>query len=155
MARLDVPLLGRRLLATGDVVLRAEIQLSLRDRNNQFSIHTFLVDSGAEMSTMPACVAHRLDIPIPASPSPNLRHSSSGLEVRAGVIRAQVVGLGTGEYVFPCYFLGDLMTSVGQLPPDLARNFLGLTGVIDKIKITFDGTPTLGCPFGSVSVDAP
>ena len=41
------------------------------------------------------------------------------------------------EYVFPYYFLGELNTSV--VP---SRKLLALTGVINQIRLSFDGTPT-------------
>ena len=44
--------------------------------------------------------------------------------------------MGATEYVFPCYFLGDLNTS---LVP--SRKLLALTGVINQIRLSFDGTP--------------
>jgi hypothetical protein len=52
------------------------------------------------------------------------------------------------EYVFPCYFLGDPNTSVVT-----ARKLLGLTGVINQIRLTFDGTISLVAPSGVLVVE--
>ena len=41
------------------------------------------------------------------------------------------------EYVFPCYLLGDLKSG-----PARPRSLLGLTWVINQIRLIFDGTPT-------------
>ena len=38
-------------------------------------------------------------------------------------------------------------------PPKLPRSLLGLTGVVDKIRFTFDGTPSAGFPHGLLAVE--
>jgi len=53
------------------------------------------------------------------------------------------------EYVFPCYFLGD-----PDVPsPARAKSLLGLSGVIDQIRLTFDGVSSLGTPYGILIVE--
>jgi hypothetical protein len=50
---------------------------------------------------------------------------------------------------FPCYFLGD-----PNNPPPLAPiHLLGLTGVINQIRLYFDGTPATGMPYGRLIVE--
>ena len=71
-----------------------------------------------------------------------------GKEVRAGLLRARIVGLDPTEYTFPCYFLGDPNVS----SPD-PRFLLGLTGVINQVRLTFDGTYTLAAPDGRLIVE--
>ncbi|MFI5454885.1 MAG: hypothetical protein ACHRXM_05480 [Isosphaerales bacterium] len=51
MSRLEVPLQYRKLRATGDVLLRSELDLLLKDNARQWKADTFLVDSGTEMTT--------------------------------------------------------------------------------------------------------
>jgi hypothetical protein len=79
MSRLEVPLAFRRLRATGDLVVHAELVLAI---------------------------------------------------------------------IFPCYFLGD---------PDATavrdRNLLGRTGVINRIRLIFDGTPSLIAQGGVLVVE--
>ena len=53
------------------------------------------------------------------------------------------------EYVFPCDFFGDPDVP----PPATARNLLGLSGVIDQIHLTFDGTYSLAAPYGLLVVE--
>jgi hypothetical protein len=53
------------------------------------------------------------------------------------------------EYAFPCYFLDDPDTA----PPATAKNLLGLTGVINQIRLTFDGESAPGAPFGILIVE--
>lgn len=154
MPRISLPLLERVLQATGDVLLRAEVGLLLRDSLSVWKAQIFRIDSGTEMTTMPAALARQLDLPMPARPVRGVTHAPTGLEVRAGVLRAQVIGTDQTEYVFPCYFVGDPDTPPGPgQPPTLAMNLLGLTGVVDKLRILFDGTPTPAAPYGSVVVE--
>jgi hypothetical protein len=110
---------------------------------------TFLVDSGTEMTTMSAAEARKLDLPIPRRPVLNLKHTQTGLEVRAGLLRARIVGLDATEFVFPCYFLGDPSLP----PPPQVRNLLGLSGVIDQIRLVFDGTPGPNAAHGRLIVE--
>jgi hypothetical protein len=51
------------------------------------------------------------------------------------------------SYLFPCYFLGDPDTSIA------AQNLLGLSGVIDQIRLTFDGTNSVTAPYGVLVVE--
>jgi len=77
--------------------------------------------------------ARKLDLPIPKHPVPGL--FLYGQEVRSGLLRARVVGMHPTEFVFPCYFLGD----PNLTPHTQALNLLGLTGVINQIRLIFDG----------------
>ena len=53
------------------------------------------------------------------------------------------------EFVFPCYFIGD----PNNLPPAPPRNLLGLTGVINQIRLTFEGTTSALAPWGILVVE--
>jgi hypothetical protein len=147
MSRLELPLQGRTLRTTGDFLLRAELVLSLKTSRGNWHDALFLVDSGTEMTTMEASEARRHDLPIPRKPVPGL--NLHGQEVRAGLLRVRILGLDATEYDFPCYFLGD-----PNVPRPLqARNLLGLTGVINQVRLCFDGTRSLGAPHGSLIVE--
>lgn len=149
MSRLEVHLISKTLRATGDILVRAELALLLRDKNNILKPATFRQDSGAEITTMPAAIAKQLDLPMPKASIPGLQHAPTGLEVRSGFIRAQIVGMDGTEHVFPCFFVGnpDALPSLPHMLP-ATRNLLGLTGVIDKIRISLDGTPLPIAPYG-------
>jgi hypothetical protein len=54
MSRLEVPLQRRTLHATGDTVLWADLVLSLRTNRGAWEEIPFRVDSGTDMTTMPA-----------------------------------------------------------------------------------------------------
>ena len=85
MSRLEVPLQHRTLRATGDTVLWADLVLSLKTNRGAWEELSFRVDSGTEMTTMPAFEAKTLDLPIPRQPVPGL--ILNGQEVRSGLLR--------------------------------------------------------------------
>ena len=147
MSRLEVPLVERKLQSTGDMLLRAELALEIKTNGGLWDGMDFLVDSGTEMTTMRASEARDRDLPIPRKPVPGL--TFKGEEVRAGVLRARVVGMDPIEYVFPCYFLGDPNPS--QSVP--GRNLLGLTGVVNQLRLSFDGRPYPGARWGILVVE--
>jgi hypothetical protein len=147
MSRLEVPLRFRTLRTTGDTVLRAEVVLSLTTNRGTWEEVPFRVDTGTEMTTMPAFDAVKLDVPIPQHPVAGL--VLYGQEVRSGLLRARIVGMDPTEFVFPCYFLGD-----PKLPPTAqSHNLLGLTGVIDQVRLSFDGSTSVAAPWGVLVVE--
>jgi hypothetical protein len=101
------------------------------------------------MTSMPASEAKLIDLPIPRNAVRGLTFGAANQEVRAGLLRARVIGMDATEYVFPCYFLGD---PDGPLPKR-ARNLLGLSGVIDQIRLTFDGIASDVAPHGVLVVE--
>ncbi len=152
-SRLEIPLLGKTVRATGDILLRAEVDLLIHTNARTWEQVVFRVDSGTEMTTMPAAQARLLDLPLPVNPVPTLLHAQTGLEIRAGVIRVQVVGMAGTEYVFPCYFLGDPNKQASRAAT-VPRNLLGLTGVVDKVRLSFDGKATAAAaPYGNLVVE--
>ena len=146
MSRLELPLERRILQSTGDVVLRAELELELKTNEGTWVTVPFRVDSGTEMTTMPAERAKKRDLPIPKRAVCGL--TFRGQEARAGLLRARIVGMDPTEYTFPCYFLGD-----PNVPPADPKYLLGLTGVVDQVRLMFDGTPALGAPRGVLVVE--
>jgi hypothetical protein len=122
------------------------LELELKTYANAWEPAPFLFDSGTEMTTMPAADARMMDLPMPRQTVRGLLFR--GQEVRAGLLRARIVGLDPIEYFFPCYFLGD-----PDIPPTEPRNLLGLTGVINQVSLTFDGTYTLAAPDGRLIVE--
>jgi hypothetical protein len=147
MSRLEVPLIPKVLQTTGDVLLHAELALEIKTNQGAWKRLTFLVDSGTEMTTMEAAEARMRDLPIPRKPVPGL--TFKGQEVRSGLLRARVVGMDPTEYVFPCYFLGDPDLS----QPVQARNLLGLSGVVNQLRLCFDGRPSTGAQWGILVVE--
>jgi hypothetical protein len=134
------------LRTTGDVVVHAELVLAIKTDRGSWELLPFLVDPGTEMTTMSAWEAKNRNLPEPRRPVSGL--TFPGLEVRSGLLRAQIPGMDATEYVFPCYFLGDPNTSA--VP---SRKLLGLTGVINQIRLSFDGTVSLVAPSGVLVVE--
>jgi hypothetical protein len=154
MSRLETPLFSRTLWATGDVLLRAELELSLKSLKGTWQPLVFRVDSGAEITTMSAWVARSLDIPMPQRPAPGVRHRQTGLEIRSGLLRAQIVGMDATEYVFPFFFLGDPGTPLhAYTPMTVPHSLLGVSGVVDKIRISLEGKPASAAPYGNLVVE--
>ena len=84
-------------------------------------------------------------MPIPKKPVTRL--VLYGQEVRVGLLRVRR-GMDPTEFVFPRYFLGDPGT---RSEPE--RNLLGLTGVINQIRLIFDGAPVRRSPWGVLVVE--
>jgi len=154
MSRVEVPLRSRKLWATGDVLLRAELGLLLLDNAGQWRAATFLVDSGSEMTTMPAWLAKQRDLPMPWIAATGAIHKQTGLEIRAGLLRARIVGLNGTDFTFPCFFPGDPdVPPSGSQATTFPRKLLGLSGVVDKVRILFDGTPTPSALYGNLILE--
>jgi hypothetical protein len=156
MSRLIVPLLDKKLWSTGDILLRAELDLLLKDSaGNWQPSETFRVDSATDMTTMPAYRARQLGLPMPVNAAVGVTHAQSGLDVRSGYLRVQVAGMDQTEYAFPCFFLGDPSTvpNPKTAPALMAKNLLGLSGVVNQIRISFDGDPTPGALYGYMIVE--
>jgi hypothetical protein len=154
MSRLERPLLAKTIALTGDIALRAELTLRIKTNSQTWEPVIFLVDPGTEMTTLPAARAKQLGIPLPQKPVPRLGITGKSAEVRAGLIRARVDGMDPTEYVFPCYFVGDPDAPFDpNKPPRFPRSLLGLSGVVDKIRILFDGTPTATAAHGLMVIE--
>ena len=89
MSRLEVPLTSG---GCGPPATLSCMRNSLgdQDRPRQLGTVPFLVDPGTEMTTMPAREAKKQDLPIPKRPVSGLNFQ--GLEVRSGLLRAQIPG---------------------------------------------------------------
>jgi hypothetical protein len=60
-----MPLIHEVLWPTGDLLLRAEVDLHLRDSAANWQQETFRVDNGSDISAMPAWRAKGLGLPMP------------------------------------------------------------------------------------------
>ena len=129
MSRLQAPLRYQILWSTGDLILRAYLDLLIKDGQGNWHPTTFRVDSASDMTTLPAYHAKMMGLPLPQLPSP-ITHEQTGLEVRSGYMRCRVVGMDPTEYAFPCFFLGDPDTSPDpNIPPArLPHYLLGFPG---------------------------
>jgi hypothetical protein len=95
-----------------------------------------------------------MDLPMPRKAATRAIDKQTGLEIRSGLLRARIVGLDGVDFNFPCFFLGDpdASSSVSQAATT-PRTLLGLTGVVDKVRILFDGTPTPAALYGNLVLE--
>ena len=143
MSRLEVPLQHRTLRTTGDTVLWADLVLSLKTDSGAWEEISFRVDPGTEMTTMLAFEARKLALPIPKKPVSRPGAARPRGACRCS-LRAPIVGMDLIEFIFPLLLCRrPRRSSRGQ-----ARNLLGLTGVINQIRLTFDGKYSLLCRTG-------
>ncbi len=134
--------------------MRSELAVLLKDKNGIWKRRIFLVDSGSEMTTMPAVEAKQLGLPMPQRAARGAVHTQTGLEIRSGYLRVRVMGMDATEYLLPCLFLGDPDAPVPLAPGQpVPRRLLGLGGVVDKLRFLFDGTPGPGALYGLLIVE--
>jgi hypothetical protein len=135
------------------------VDLHLKDKAGNWQQQEFRVDSGSDISSMPAWRAKAIGLPIPQAGillPVNTAYGQVMMMVRSGLLRMKVEGMDQTEYVIPCHFRGDPNT-----PPDpsvsaamLPRNLLGLSGVVDKLRITTDGKPvSAAAPYGLLIIE--
>src|SRR5205085_2030249 len=131
MSRLVIPVVGRVLYATGDVTLRATVDLSLKDNAGHFAPWNFRLDSATDVTAFPAFNARLLGLPMPVNPS-RIRHDPTGLEVRSGLLRFQIDGMDATEYVVSCFFLGNPNVAPNlAMPAFLPRALLQPLALLD------------------------
>jgi hypothetical protein len=151
---LRVPLIDRTLQATGDVLVRAVLKLQLCNRHQQWKDTDFRVDPGTETTMMSAVHARDLDLPMPRLPIPRIDLDTSGDKtasvIRSGLLKARIVGLANVELVIPCFLLGEPDAN-GQTP--LPPNLLGLSSTVNRLRLTFDGTPAPDARYGVLIVE--
>jgi hypothetical protein len=141
---------------TGDTVLRAYLDLELGDPTGGWHLVEFRLDSGTDMTPVPASFAQSMGLPLGTGPYLITQMTADGQQqpqcVYSGLLKARVPGLDQTVYYFLCYFVGDPNAPV---PPAAARlqNLLGLTGVVDQLQIILDGTPIPGGQFGSFIIE--
>jgi hypothetical protein len=155
LSRLEIPISHQTLWATGDVRLWADLDLVLKDQaGNWTPPESFRVDTAAEITTFPAYHAKRLGLPLPRAPHPGVAHGQTGLEIRSGYLRFQIVGMDQTEYVIATLFLGD-----PDLPPDptqpatFPRKLLQPLALLDKLRFTADRDPAVGSLYGDLIVE--
>jgi hypothetical protein len=155
MSRLVIPVQYRTLYATGDVLLRAGLDLEIKDNAGRWKQMGFLVDSGAEITTVPAWLARRLDLPMPQAATRLARHAQTGLALRSGLLRFRILGMDQTEYATACFFLGDPAVRPGPNAPAglLPRKLLQPLHLLDRLRFTADKDPAAGMPYGSVVVE--
>jgi hypothetical protein len=59
------------------------------------------------------------------------------------------------EYIFPCFFLGDpqVLPDPNAAPALMPKNLLGLSGVVNQLRITFDGDASPQALYGNLIME--
>lgn len=155
MSRLEIPVTGKALWATGDLKLWADLDLDLKDSAGTWRRQNFRVDTGTEITTFPARDAKQLGLSMPQHPAVGAVHTQTGLPFRSGYLRFRIPGMDQTEYVSPCLFLGDPDT-----PPDpwqpaavVPRKLLQPFGLLDQLRFLMDRDPASGTLYGSLFVE--
>src|SRR5437764_656002 len=78
----------------------------------------------SETTTFPAFLAKQLSLAMPQKAAVGAVHIQTGLEIRSGFLRFQIVGMDQTEYVTPCLFLGDPNRRPAGQPATLPRKLL-------------------------------
>ena len=144
---LRVPLEGFHVRGVEGPLIRAVVTLQVRTARYGFRDIEFLVDTGACLTTLPVELAQELGIPFPRRKVdvPVVTGAGRIRQVRhAGRIRVVVPTWGSEEFDWPCHYVeheGRRLTPV-----------LGLTGVLDDLRITLDGTYSLEARYGMLTL---
>jgi hypothetical protein len=139
------------------MVLRAYLHLLLKDATGNWNRRRFRVDWGTDVTSLSAADAKTLGLPMPQRGLTVPVTTAMGttlVVVRPGFLRLRVIGMDPVEHIIPCHFLGDPDAPPPAMVPTFPRSLLGLTGVVDKLRIVTDGTPTLPqAPYGNLIVE--
>jgi hypothetical protein len=154
MSRLTVPITGKTLWTTGDVRLWTDLDLLLKDNVGQWPKQSFRVDTASDLTTFPAYLARQLDVPMPRRANPGARHTQTGLEIRSGILRFQVLGMDPTEYAVACLFLGDPDTPPdASSPATFPRTLLQPYQLAGQLRFVIEKDPSLGCAYGELVIE--
>jgi len=152
MSRLQIPIIGKVLWATGDVKLWVNVELLLKDRSGGWWPETFRMDTATDITTFPAYEAKRLDLALPAQVTPSTAHAQTGLEIRSGILLFQNVGMDQTEYAVPGIFLGDPDAPLAGPSVAQPRKLLQPLALLGPLRFTLDKDPT-GSLYGELVVE--
>ncbi len=154
MSRMVLPIAAQVLWSTGDLRLWADISLAFKDDAGNFIPDVVRIDTGTEITTFPAYEARLLNLPMPLGVSPGIKHMPTGLEIRSGVLRFQMIGMDQTEYAVPCLFLGDPWAAPAPGQPALApRKLFQPLAVLDLLRFTLEKDAASGSLYGDIVVE--
>jgi hypothetical protein len=154
VSRLEIPVIGKTLWNTGDIKLRVELTLLLKGNFGAWQPRRFLIDTGTEITTMPARTAKRLGLAMPQTAARGVVFRQTGLEIRSGFLRFRFPGMDQTEYVVPCFFLGNPDTP--PLPGPAAmmpRKLLQPLALLGQLRFTFDRDTRVNAPYGTLIIE--
>ena len=147
--RVRIPL-SVRSIKTGARVIQARVTLLLQSSEPSLVPVDFIVDPGCGITSMPRLVAEEHGIPIPARTTItkiSVRSStgSSVQRVRLGKIGVRVPGLSGRIFYWNCHFV--------EPPHAPYMSLLGLDGVLNDLRLIFDGTYSIENPYGQLVLE--
>ncbi len=147
--RLRIPLTGRS-IKTGARIIQARFGLLIQNSQPGLVPVDFIVDPGCGISTMPRLVAEENGILIP--PRKTIKQisvrSSTGSSlqrVRLGKIGVRVPGFSSRIFFWNCHFV--------EPPHAPYMSLLGLEGVLNDLRLIFDGTYSMENPYGQLILE--
>jgi hypothetical protein len=102
---------------------------------------------------MAAYSAKQLGLPMPRDPTAGIAHTQTGLEIRSGYLRFQLIGMDASEYSAPCFFLGDPDAPPIGPPDKLPSNLLQPLALLKELRFTMDYDPAGSAPNGVLVVE--
>jgi hypothetical protein len=142
-----VPLEARR-LPTGFTALQARLLLEVRNRFHQFEPIPFIVDPGSNITTIPLQIAQECQLSLPARTFVLEVQTSGGLvrqRLRPDKITVRIPTLAARDFYWPCHFVEE---EGAKLKPAL-----GLAGILDDLRLIFDGAYSLEAPHGCLIIE--
>jgi hypothetical protein len=153
MSRLEIPIEGKLLSATGDVRLWIKMEIRLKDRSGGWQPEMVRVDTATDIITFPAYDARRLGVPLPIHATGGAKHKQTSLEIRSGYLRFQIVGMDPTEYVTACLFLGDPSTLPTGSVATRPRKLLQPLALLGQLRFALKHDPGDGTPYGVLVVE--
>jgi hypothetical protein len=147
--RVHIPL-SIRSIKTGARVIQARVTLLLQSIGPSLVPVDFIVDPGCGITSMPRLVAEEHGIPIPARTTItkiSVRSStgSNVQRVRLGKIGVRVPGLSGRIFHWNGHFV--------EPPHAPHMSLLGLDGVLDDLRLIFDGSYSIEHPYGQLILE--
>jgi hypothetical protein len=145
---LQRPLEAYRVRGISQPLVRSVLRIEVRVRDRSFRGIDVRVDPGSGMTTLSAARAVDLGIPFPHKALMLTVETAAGpVTQRRHPVRivVRIPGLDSREFDWPCHFL----QASGNAPQPL----LGLAGVLDDLRITFDGTYSPEAPYGRLILE--
>ena len=137
--------LQRKSVKTGARVIQAKLELLLQTNEPGFATVDFIVDPGCGITSMPRILAEDRGIPIPSKDKIKIitvrtPTGNSQQRVRLGKIGVRVPGLASRIFYWSCHFV--------EPPSAPYMALLGLEGVLNDLRLIFDGTYSIEYPYG-------
>jgi hypothetical protein len=153
MSRLQIPIAGQILWHTGDVRLWVHVKVNVKDRYGNWHRRRFQIDTATDVTTMGAYDAGQLALPMPVGATAGAVHRQTGLAIRSGYLRFQIIGMDQTEYVTSCLFLGDPNTPPAGPFATLPRKLLQPLALLNQLRFEMKHDPGDGTPYGVFVVE--